>query len=363
MNANRKQKPVKPRKKRKTALIDWDRLQHDIGEILDIPTLAKKAGVQVRLINESQAGEAITPSKAAAILNATPAENPKSYMYSVHEGKSEAELKMGSSLKGWEVKRFIGGHVVRDISFKVGVVVDKKAGRVGRCKVFDLDFDIESREFIDDELVRNPTICHLVERNNAFPILYEHGFATKDKSKYWVVESWDEAETLQNLVNERRISRESIPKIATDLGHALLALHQSGVVVRCLSPQMVCLRSDGSLLLRDFELATFLGPTASGQITEHRNVFYASEFDEPKIDHRADMYSWAQIVIFCLTGHRPPSNQNAAFYKSLPGIEKDVYEILEGCSMLDRDFRKWGRKPKKGPFDFSDVLADLKGWV
>ncbi|MDA8562875.1 hypothetical protein N9L06_00320 [Mariniblastus sp.] len=360
MKANRKKAAAKPRTKRKTDLIDWDRLQHDIGQVLDISTLARKAGVQERLIRESQAGKPKTPSKIAAIVNATSVRDPKSYVFSIHKGKSEAQLKIGSSLKGWEIKKFIGGDVVRDISFKVGVVVDKKAGRVGRCKVFDLDFDIESREFIDAELVRNPTICHLVERDNAFPILYEHGFATKDK--YWVVESWEEAETLQDLVNERRIAKESIPKIARDLASALLALNNNRVFVRCLSPKMVCLRTDGSLLLRDFEMATFLGPTASGKITEHRNVYYAHEFDQPDIDHRADMYSWAQVVLFCLTGRRPPSNQDEAFLASLP-IPKNVMSILKACSMLNRDHRLWDLKRGKNPFDFSDVLADLEGWV
>lgn len=366
MNANRKKTAAKPRTKRKTDLIDWDRLQHDIGQVLDIPTLARKAGVQERLIRESQAGEPKTPSKIAAIVNATPARDPKSYVFSIHKGKSEAQLKIGSALKGWEIKKFIGGEVVRDISFKVGVVVDKKAGRVGRCKVFDLDFDIESREFIDAELVRNPTICHLVERNNAFPILYEHGFATKDK--YWVVESWEEAETLQDLVNERRITRELIPKIAKDLASALLALNESGVVVRCLSPKMVCLRTDGSLLLRDFEMATFLGPTASGQIIDHGNVYYAHEFNQPDIDHRADMFSWAQIVLFCLTGRRPPATHEASFFAKLRQVEGEIFKdriepVLKACTQINRDFRKWDLDRGKKPFDFSDVLANVEGWV
>lgn len=361
MNANRQRKSTKPRTKRKNTGIDWDRLQHDIGQIIDVKTLAKKAGVQERLIRQSQDGEPITRSKAADIANATPVSDPKSYLYFVHEGKTQAELKIGSSLNGWEVQKFIGGDVVRDISFKVGVLVEKKTGRVGRCKVFDLDFDIESREFIDAELARNPTICHLVERNNAFPILYQHGFVTKDK--YWVVESWEEAETLQDLVNERRIPREAVPEIAKELAKALLALNDNGVVVRCLSPKMVCLRTDGSLLLRDFEMATFLGPTSSGQIVDHGNVYYANEFNQPDVDHRADMYSWAQVVLFCLTGRRPPSNQDRAFFASLPKIPKITMAILEACSMLDRDHRKWDLDRGKRQFDFSDIITDLKEWA
>ena len=123
-----------------------------------------------------------------------------------------------------------------------------------------MDFDTESREFIAEELARNPTICHRVERNSSFPILYEHGFATADK--YWVVENWEDVATLDQLVEHSEIKAADVPRIAKDLAKAILALNDAGVVVRCLSPKMVCRREDGSLLLRDFELATFLGPTS-----------------------------------------------------------------------------------------------------
>lgn len=346
--------------KRASTMIDWDRLESDTGMVFEKTALANKAMVDTRSVSKSFNCQPIMRSKAFDIAQATGVSNPLDYLYDIHDGKSDAELKIGSSLKGWEVKEFLGGDAVRDISFKVGMVVDKSTGRSGRCKVFDLDFDIESREFIQDELVRNPKICHLVERNNSFPILYEHGFATKEK--YWVVESWEEAQTLDDLVTDSNIDLESVPGITRDLAKALLVLNEAGVVVRCLSPKMVCLRTNGSLLLRDFELATFLGPTASGKLKERHNVYYADEFDLPDVDFRADMYSWAQIVIYCLTGRRPPSKPDASFFASLP-VPKTVAAVLQGCSELNRDFRKWDLSRKKKQFDFSDVLLDIESWV
>ncbi len=341
--------------------IDWERLEQAIGRILDITALAERAGVQRRLIIESMNGEPITPSKAAKIVEATGVIDPTTYVYFADEGKSEAELKIGSSFKGWNVEKFLGGDVVRGIPFKVGMAREEITDRVARCKVFDLDLDVESRELIENELGRNPIICHRVERNNAFPIFYVSGFATKNK--YWVIESWEETETLQNLMDGSGIKKATIPRIAKELANALLVLHESEVVVRCLSPKMVCLRADGSLLLRDFELATFFGPTKSRKLGESRNVYYADEFDQPDVDHRADMYSWAQIVISCLTGRRPPSNQGPEFFASLPTVPKKVAAVLRACSELNRNFRKWGITRKKKQFDFSDVLRDIESWV
>ena len=265
MNANRNVRTKKARSKRAVAKIDWERLEQEIGRILDITTLAEKAGVQRRLVVASKNGESITPPKAAEIVKATGVSDPKTYVYFEDQGKSEAELKIGSYFKGWKVEKFLGGDVVRGIPFKVGMAREEITGRVGRCKVFDLDLDIESQELIENELGRNPIICHRVERNNAFPIFYVSGFATRNK--YWVIESWEEAETLQNLTDGTGIEKATIPRIAKELANALLVLHKSEVVVRCLSPKMVCLRADGSLLLRDFELATFFGPVSYTHLT------------------------------------------------------------------------------------------------
>lgn len=345
--------------KRATTKIDWKRLETDLSTVFKITALAKKACVDSRSISKSFNGEPIMRSTAFDIVEATGVASPLDYIYDIHEGKSEAELKIGSSLKGWEVVEFHGGDSVRDISFKFGKAYDKTTDRFGRCKVFDLNFDTESREFIADELVRNPKICHLVERNIFFPILYEHGFSTADK--YWVIESWEEANSLQQIVGSSKLNPEVVPNIATDLAKALWALNEAGVVVRCLSPKMVCLRTDGTLLLRDFELATFLGPTASGKLDERHNVYYADEFDLPDVDYRADMYSWAQVVMYCLIGRRPPSRPDAKFFASLP-VPKNVVAVLSACSELNRDFRKWDTR-KKRPFDFSDVLDAIKGWA
>ena len=174
------------------------------------------------------------------------------------------------------------------------------------------------------------------------------------------MENWEDVATLDRLVEFSGIKAADVPRIAKELAKAILTLNDAGVVVRCLSPKMVCRREDGSLLIRDFELATFLGPTSSGKLRERHNVYYADEFDLPDVDYRADMYSWAQIVIFCLTGRRPPSRPTAEFFASLP-VKKSVYSVLSACSEINRDFRKWNTN-KNGDFNFAEILDAIKGW-
>lgn len=360
MNANKSQNAGTGRRSRSTMRIDWKRLKEAGAQVLDITEIALKAGVDRRSIKKSQADEPLTPSKASAIVLALGVENPMSYTFYEYEGKSEAELQIGSSLKGWEVTDFFYGDAVRDIPFKVGKVYDKASDRYGRCKVFDLDsLDQETLEIIQFELARNSNICHRVRRNYAFPLAYENSFAATHK--YWVVESWEDAIPLKQLVANSEIEFEAVPRIARDLAEALLALNSAGVIVRCLTPKMICLRGDDSLLVRDFELSTFVELTNSREIGEYKNAFYAPEFEDPHIDHRADLYSWAQVVIYCLTGEQPPSKQDAAFFASLP-IPKKIANILQACTEHNPNFRKWGRTFEKGTFDFEDILAGIESW-
>lgn len=361
MRVTKSRRKKKMGAKRGKTRIDWERIENETGMVFESTALARKAGVNQRSTGKTLKGLGIMRSTAMAILKAVPVDNPSSYLFEEHEEKSEAELKVGSSLKGWEVTEFLYGASVRDIPFKVGKVYDEAADRFGRCKVFDLDSqNSETREILKFELGRNSNICHRVERDHSFPLAYENCFVGTDK--YWVVESWEECTSLQQLNKGSEIKFDDVPVIARNLAAALLTLNNAGVVVRCLTPQMVCLRDDQSLLVRDFELSTFVESTKSRELGEYKIVYYANEFEEPNIDHRADMYSWAQIVIFCLLGKQPPSNRDAAFYASLP-VEEEVRLILQSCCEPNPNFRKWGKSRKSDVFTFEDVLSDIKGWA
>ena len=343
-------------------MIDWERVELETDRVFESTSLAKEVGVNYRTVSKALKGKGIMRAKAMKIVKGLNLKDPaRSYLYDEREGKSKVELKLGSSLKGWDLVEFSGGGSVRDIPYKIGKVRDK-VQRYGRCKVFDLEcLNQETIEIIDDELARNSNICHRVKRNNAIPLLYFSGF--ENKTTYWVVESWEEVTTLKELVSNDAIEFTDVPRIARDLATALLALNNSGVVVRCLTPDMVCLREDGSVLVRDFELSTFVELTNSRDLDKYKIIYFAPEFKDPHIDHRADMYSWAQIVIFCLIGRQPPSKQDPVFFANLP-VRKPLVNILESCLSHEPNFRKWAIEGnKKKVFDFEDVLESLKDWV
>ena len=189
---------VKMGSKRANSRIDWDAVETDTGMDFQSTSLARRAGVNQRSAAKTLNGIGIMRSTAMRILKSLPLENPKKYLFEEHEVKSEAQMKVGSSLRGWEITEFLYGSSVRDIPFKVGKVYDEAADRFGRCKVFDLGSqNSETLEVIKFELGRNSNICHRVERNHAFPLAYENCFVGTDK--YWVVESWEECTSLQQL--------------------------------------------------------------------------------------------------------------------------------------------------------------------
>ena len=166
---------------------------------------------------------------------------------------------------------------------------------------------------------------------------------------------------MESVVLDGILTREQVPKLAIDLASTLDAINKVGVVRRCLSPKNICIREDGSLLLRDFELSTFAQDSISGPLEFDPNPFYASEFNHPEkqIDVRADLYSWAQVVVFCLTGKRPQTRYENSLWDSLP---KAVGKVLEACIQPSRSFRTLVPKSEKEISDFEDVLKLISDW-
>ena len=177
------------------------------------------------------------------------------------------------------------------------------------------------------------------------------------------IEKWEDVATLQKIVVDGEFSPKQIPKMAIELALALNAINKVGVVRRCLSPKTICIRDDGSLLLRDFELSTFAEGTISGPLEFDPNPFYAPEFNHPveDVNVSADLFSWAQVVVFCLTGKRPQTNYDHTFWNSLQ-VPKTVSKVLESCTQARREFRTLVPRSVKEISDFEDVLEKISGW-
>lgn len=363
----------RPRQKSARTGINWERVKTDLGKPLSKATIAKASGISPHTVAKAWEDEGVKEEKAFEMLESIGIEKPNLYIYDIDGKQPDAPPEIGFVPSGWKfyqeengkTEQQISHRMIREIVVKTFRVEEPTVGRSGRCKTFDLGaLSDENRDMLKFELSRNPAICQKLKGNPFFPEFFYQDF--RSNNSYWVIESWEDCIPLKQVVEDESFDLQNVPEIARQLASAIKELHDQEIVARCLTPENVCIRPNGNVLVRDFELATFFGPTNSRKLQESRNCYYAREFDQPDIDWRADLYSWAKIVFYCLSGRRPDADIIANIEKRVENklnVSKLVLGLLRSCCEEDRDFRKWktGKNaPKK--VDFSHVLADIKDW-
>ena len=130
---------------------------------------------------------------------------------------------------------------------------EHKPGRFGRGKRYDIAH-LSSRGKTEwlPKLLRHSEVCDRI-RHPRIPIHHNYFPASNVKDVWWVVDDWVPGRSLSEiLISEDPI--ENIPRLALQITEGLQALHQSGIVLRDLSPETVWIAESGAILT-DFELA------------------------------------------------------------------------------------------------------------
>jgi serine/threonine protein kinase len=98
-------------------------------------------------------------------------------------------------------------------------------------------------------------------------------------------------------------------RYATQIGGALAAVHEAGILHRDLKPANIMFREDGSLALIDFGLAKQVrldtAITGTGQIFGTPYYMSPEQGHAEPTDQRSDIYSLGCIFYEMLTGERP----------------------------------------------------------
>lgn len=344
--------------------VDWQAIEQELGKSISLAEIVRRTGVSPHTAQNARDGKRMQRAKAFDVVRATRVTNPGLYIRAQDGSKGDRQTVHGKSLGSWEVEEApIEYRMARDIPFFIGKVINKSTERVGRVKVFTLSEELndEDIELARIELNRNPIICGRLERHPNFPLFYESEFVGSDR--YWVIEKWEAGRVLADVVSDDEIAFdvERVPKMAVELAEALNFMNKAGCICRALTPKVILVRDDGSLLLRDFELATFTCQTFSKELKVDPSPYLAPEIGSPDIDVRADLYSWGQVVVFMLTGRWPQTHYQRSFFSSLP-VPKSVAVCLEICTQADRTFRRLAPKSVNEISDFDSVLSQIENW-
>ncbi len=353
-----KPSPEESMKSKNTGLVysNWKLAEADSQRSYSNEELSKRAGVSKHTVIRLQDGNTTQKEKAFRILKAQGVADPYLYI-------SKDPLDFGESTKNGIVRRInhweLNGKPIAMrspnslVNYKIDRAVHEIDKRIGRVKSYDLGpCSDEQKKYIREiVLPRHPATCLKLAGHPSFPKYIDCGFI--DSETFWVIDQWENYVRLNKAVANENWCKKQVPRVAKELAQALLALHQNDIIRRELTPEFIALRdSDQSVMLLDFELAKIAGSPPSRPMEWSRSPYLAKEVDSPNINFSADLFSWGQIVLFCLTGRTPPKFADRELLKRLP-IPKKVFAILTDCLEIDLNYR---------PTNFEVVLGAIKEW-
>src|SRR5215471_18958317 len=134
---------------------------------------------------------------------------------------------------------------------------------------------------------------------------------------------------------EGRSSPESTERVLRDIGGALGAAHDRGIVHRDVKPENIFIAVDGRALLADFGLARSM--TSDTQVTmdgiaSGTPAYMAPEqIEGVELDPRVDVYSLGVVAREMLSGHRPWDGQSlySVLYHQKHEILPDVRDLRD----------------------------------
>ncbi len=260
----------------------------------------------------------------------------------------------------WEITSQTGGWITESNGLQYRLCRMKHcfiAGRLGRGKQYDLQNSVtREQERIEDYLIRHATVSEMLRGSEYFPETLST-FPAADQKSWWIVDRLVEGQSLSDLLQNGPLDRAILPNVMRNVLEGLSALHQSGIVFRELAPRRVLLIDGGErILLTDFELAKLLDSRHSVSSSWPENSWRAPEVVNGHVDARADLYSWARLLLQAATGTLPPQGRDLDAIM-MAGLPKAVWRVATDClspfaddrprsvAQVRKRIRRWRQEP------------------
>lgn len=308
-----------------------------------VRTMADEMEIAFNTARSAFAGEGVSPSVAkefADFIGCTVtdllAERDPRYVPSQLAQCSLAEAE-------WELAEYLGPGMVASNGLHYFVCRMQHrsiASRMGRGKFYHLSFlSTDDAQKKRTQVARHGEVSnrvgphrHVAENES----LLEFG----DGSGAWVVDRWIGRTTLADRLADGPLDRDELLRLMCEIALGLEALHKADIVFRELAPSRVLLaEDDGRAVLTDFELAKLLdgAPTVSDAWPE--DVYRAPEVDSGNVDVRADLYSWARVLVRAATGGLPECGADADALTRVD-LPKGLLRVAVDCLSPDADERR-----------------------
>ena len=200
------------------------------------------------------------------------------------------------------------------------------------------------------------------------------------EDRHFIATEFVDGETLRQRLKRSRLSLAEALEIATQVGNALAAAHQAGIIHRDIKPENIMLRGDGYVKILDFGLAKLTeqklsavdaeAPFAGNAETTPGLVMGTVKYMSPEqargmdVDVRSDIFSFGVVLYEMIAGRTPfeggtTSDIIAALLKEEPALlTQSAPKTSDG---LQRLIDKALRKKKQDRYQtIRELLIDLK---
>jgi serine/threonine-protein kinase len=228
----------------------------------------------------------------------------------------------------------------------VYLATHQRLGRKAALKVI-------ASELADDEefrarFLRESELAATLDHPNVIPI-YD---ADEAEGVLYLAMRFVDGPSLQAVIKASgRVSTNDTLRIADQLGAALDAAHEAGLVHRDVKPANILLTEPGGhVYLCDFGLAkrtTSWGTTRTGSFLGSVDYCAPEQIQGGVVDARADVYSFGSVLFHCLAGAPPyPRETEFAVLRAhledppplLSSVRSDLPRALDG--VIDRALAK-----------------------
>ncbi len=338
--------------------LDPEKLQRRLLQVgLSKTRLADTAELSRNTVLKAFRGEGIVNHSAKSIADALELD-VNSLVVGGPEAAELADPGEGPDSGEWKIDAYLGPWVTasNQLQFRVCQMRHQfLPERLGRGKWYDLlHLSQRDRESLRDHLLRHAVVC---ERIGNHPHVASNlsTLSGQGSESWWIVDRWVDGSTLANELTAGPLPSSRLPHLMRAIAEGLKALHEANIVFRELAPSRVILAAENArAVLTDFELAKLLdtGPSVSADWPD--DPYRAPEIESGRADVRADLYSWARILVHAGTGELPPKGQDLEAVTRV-GLPKSVWRIVTDClspgpsdrpqgiDQLMRGLRRWSQ--------------------
>jgi len=296
-------------------------------------------------------------SLSLAVRDAFAIENPLDVLHpeELAELGVQTEVPAPGHVLEWHIDAYLSGWEKTSNGLQYQLVKLKHRyleGRFARGKCYELrHMTSVEQERVQAFLFRHAEVCEQIGRH---PHIAQNLTAALVDGLWWVLDRWEEGETLADRFCAGPLSNYQLRLIMTGIAKGLAQLHNYDIIRRELSPHSVLLReSDDRPLLTDMELAKLIAgrPTVSPDEWPDDPYRALEVGSDSPLDVRADIYSWGRLFVHGATGQlsnrgeeRLPRN------KKIPQVVRDV--VMQSVEVL----------PSQRPDNMRAILKALKVW-